>query len=297
MQVIQDIRFSNYSQWVAIVSSKGTCHIYVISPFGGESGLAQTFHADGPTLAPMLSLPWWHGSSYTKSRHSFPAPPPAAVTVSVVSRIRTGNSGWLRNVSSAASSAAGTTSTAYGAVSAVFHCSVSSDLERNGLKGNALEHLLVYSPSGHLIQYEMVPSVGAERNETALKTGSGSMVHAQEDELGVKSEPVQWWDVCRRVDWPEREDCITGITFGRTNASGMGLDSSVSEDNSSSSSRKAPVKLQERSHLYLSNAEVQMNYGRVPIWQRSKVTINTANVLCKLFFLLLRMLITFVPTL
>ncbi|GMH13180.1 hypothetical protein Nepgr_015021 [Nepenthes gracilis] len=32
--VIQDICFSHYSQWVAIVSSKGTLHIYVLSPYG-----------------------------------------------------------------------------------------------------------------------------------------------------------------------------------------------------------------------------------------------------------------------
>ncbi|KAL8171266.1 hypothetical protein V2J09_023070 [Rumex salicifolius] len=272
--VIQDICFSRFSQWVSIVTSKGTCHVFVLSPFGGECGMqVQNYHADGPILAPPPSLPWWFASSFAKNQYSFSVPPPAPVTLSVVSRIRTGNSGWLNTVSSAASSAAGIASMTLDAVSAVFHCSTSSDIGRNGAKVNALEHLLVYSPSGHLIQYELVPSVGAELNQTSSRTGSGSGIHSQDEELRVKSEIVQWWDVCRRAEWPEREEHI-----GSKVCSGMGLDISDSDDSDIVGGGKGPSKLQERSHWYISNAEVQMSCGRDPVWQRSKIYFYTMSL-------------------
>ncbi|GAB4855496.1 hypothetical protein Ancab_024114 [Ancistrocladus abbreviatus] len=273
--VIQDICFSHYSQWVAIVSSKGTCHIYVLSPFGGESGLQVNSFGDGPPLSLSLSLPWWSTSSATRNEQPFLTPPPAPVTLSVVSRIRTGNSGWLNTVSNAASSAAGMVSMPSGAVSAVFHSSIPHDSQRGGSKMASLEKLLVYSPSGHLIQYELLPSVGGELTGTS-RTGSGSLAPMQDEELRVKSEPVQWWDVCRRADWPEREECITGLTLGG-NSTGIIMDASDCEDNCTSGMEE--VKHPEQPHWYLSNAEVQMSYWRIPIWQNSKMHFCTMSIL------------------
>lgn len=274
--VIQGICFSQFSQWVSIVSSKGTCHIYVLSPFGGESGLQlQNSHVDGPNLVPVLSLPWWSSSSYTINQQSFGAPPPPPVTLSVVSRIRTGNSGWLNTVSSAASSAAGMTSTPSSAVSAVFHCSMPNGLQPGHLKTNALEHLLVYSPSGHVIQYELIPSMGLETTDTASRTGSGSLVPIQDEELRVKAEPVQWWDVCRRADWPEREECVKGITFGSKDSAGTIMETSDCENNDNVRKDEEP---HEGSALYLSKAEVQMDYGRIPTWHNSKIHFFAMNL-------------------
>ncbi|CAO2832682.1 unnamed protein product [Amaranthus hypochondriacus] len=271
--VIQDICFSQYSQWVAIISSKGTCHIFVLSPFGGECGLqVQNSHIDGPTLVPVLSLPWWSTSSYTISQQSLSAPPPPPATLSVVSRIRTGNSGWLNTVSSAASSAAGIGSVQPSAISAVFHLSMHSPLCPG--RTNSLEHLLVYSPSGHLIQYGLFPSIGVETGNTASKPGTGSLVQIQDEDLRVKSEAIHWWDVCRRADWPEREECIKGIAFGQKDLSAMALKVSDSEDNDNVGKEQ---DLSEQSTLYLSNAEVQMNHGRIQTWQNSKIHFFAMN--------------------
>lgn len=261
--MIQDICFSHYSQWIAIISTRGTCHVFVLSPFGGETGLqVQNSHVDGPTLLPVQSFPWWSTPYFRINQQPFSSPPPPSVTVSVVSRIKS-NSGWLNTVSNAASSAAGKIHIPSGAVAAVFHSSVAYDL-----KVNALEHLLVYAPSGHVIQYKLLPSVGEEPSETASRTGSGSSVQMQDEELRVKVEPVQWWDVCRRTDWPEREECISGITVSKQESLEMVMDAS---DLQHGDSYKEFVKPHERSHLYLSNAEVQISSGRVPLWQMSKV--------------------------
>lgn len=271
VQVIQDICFSQYSQWIAIISTRGTCHIFAMSPFGGETVLQiQNSHVDGPTLLPVQSFPWWSTPYFMINQQPFSSPPPPPVTLSVVSRIKS-NSGWLNTVSNAASSAAGKSPVPSGAIAAVLHSCVPYDL-----KVNALEHLLVYAPSGHVIQYKLLPSVGGEPSETASRTGSGSSVQMQDEELRVKVEPVQWWDVCRRTDWPEREECISGITVSKKEPLEIVMDTSDLQDGDTDC--KELVKPHERSHLYLSNAEVQINSGRIPLWQKSKVCFTFSQL-------------------
>ncbi|XP_043721573.1 autophagy-related protein 18h-like isoform X2 [Telopea speciosissima] len=282
--VIQDICFSHYSQWIAIISSRGTCHIFVLSPFGGDTGLqTQGLHNDGPILSPGLSLPWWSASSCTMNQQAFPPPPP--VTLSVVSRIKDGNSGWLNTVSNAAASATGKVFVPSGAVAAVFHNSVSRSSQNSSSK--TLEHLLVYTPSGHLIQHELLPSLGIEPNDSGARTGSGSFVQVHDEELKVRVEPVQWWDVCRRSDWPEREVHISQIAHDRQEAAQIVMDNSTEDDidmnyvvdSNNSTGVKDLVKPCERPHWYLSNAEVQICTGRIAIWQKSKISFHMMSPL------------------
>ncbi|CAL5400628.1 unnamed protein product [Camellia sinensis] len=267
--VIQDICFSQYSQWVAIVSSRGTCHIFVLSPFGGETGLQiQNSHVDGPSLVPVLSHPWWFSSSLMINQKSCPSPP-QPITLSVVSRIRLGTFGWLNTVSNAASSAAGKAALPSGGVAAIFHSSVHPHMRPALSNVNALEHLLVYTPSGNVIQYELLPSVGGEQGESPSRTRTGSLVQMQEEELRVKFEPVKWWDVCRRLDWSEREESIYGIATGGQESAAMVMDTLDYQDNDTV--EKDLVKRHEHARWYLSNAEVQIRSRRIPIWQMSKI--------------------------
>ncbi|KAF5946188.1 hypothetical protein HYC85_016416 [Camellia sinensis] len=267
--VIQDICFSQYSQWVAIVSSRGTCHIFVLSPFGGETGLQiQNSHVDGPSLVPVLSHPWWFSSSLMINQKSCPSPP-QPITLSVVSRIRLGTFGWLNTVSNAASSAAGKAALPSGGVAAIFHSSVHPHMRPALSNVNALEHLLVYTPSGNVIQYELLPSVGGEQGESPSRTRTGSLVQMPEEELRVKFEPVKWWDVCRRLDWSEREESIYGIATGGQESAAMVMDTLAYQDNDTV--EKDLVKRHEHARWYLSNAEVQIRSRRIPIWQMSKI--------------------------
>ncbi|XP_024992946.1 autophagy-related protein 18h-like isoform X1 [Cynara cardunculus var. scolymus] len=260
--VIQDICFSQYSQWVAVVSSRGTCHIFVLSPSGGETSLQLQ---NSKMSSPMLSA-WWSTSSFMIKR-SFLPPAPAAITLSAVSRIKN-NFGWLNTVTSAASLASGNVSVPPGVIAATFQSSVCHNLEPTVLNSSALEHLLVYSPSGHIIQYQLLPSLGAEQGESSLRSGMASQAQMHDENLQVKVEPIQWWDVCRRADWPEREECIGGVTH-RHNAAETLMNNSDDEDISLAG--KDFSKPHEQSHWYLSNAEVQMRSGRVPIWQKPKM--------------------------
>ncbi|RWR76612.1 autophagy-related protein 18h-like protein isoform X1 [Cinnamomum micranthum f. kanehirae] len=280
--VIQDICFSHYSQWVAIVSSRGTCHIFVLFPFGGDVGLhTQSAYRDGPSLLPSLSLPWWSTSSFMTNQQ--PRPPPPPVTLSVVSRIKNGNLGWLNTVSNAAASATGKVSAPSGAVAAVFHNSIYKNLQPIQLKCNALEHLIVYSPSGHLIQHDLLPSSGIESCDDSFRSGLSQSAPVQDEELRVRAEPIQWWDVCRRSNWPEREESFSGMTFDGFETAEVVMDTSDCEDNDTmySASYKNTleenhvVKTHEKTHWYLSNAEVQISSGRIPIWQKSKICVYT----------------------
>ncbi|KAG4919804.1 hypothetical protein JHK85_058085 [Glycine max] len=268
--VIQDICFSHYSQWVAIISSKGTCHIFVLAPFGGETVLKMHDQdTDGPALLPIFPLPWWFTPHFPVNQQQLCLTPPPPVVLSVVSRIKNSSAGWLNTVSNAASSAAGKVSIPSGAVSAVFHSSIPHDSHNSYLKNHAMEHLLVYTPSGHLIQYKLLPPLAAESSETVSRTALVPSAQIQEEDLRVKVEPVQWWDVCRRYDWPEKEVCILGNTVGGLEAAEMILDSSDYEDNNSVRNNNS-IKLNKQCHF--SNTEVHISSGRIPIWQESEVS-------------------------
>ncbi|KAG9457502.1 hypothetical protein H6P81_002010 [Aristolochia fimbriata] len=277
--VIQDICFSHYSQWVAIVSSRGTCHLFVLSPFGGDvSFQTQRFQTEGFILSPSLSLPWWSTSSCTISQKF--TPPPVPVSLSVVSRIKNSTTGWLNTVSSAAASASGKVPIPSGALAATFHNSFYQNPQQVHFKTNSLEHLLVYSPFGYVVQYELLPSLGLESYDTSSRAVLGPM---QDDELRVNAEPIQSWSVCRRLNWPERDAGLSGFSLGRSNSEDVVMEISDSEDNdakyprsfSDTASVKDFVKANERPHWYLSNAEVQISSGQMPIWQKSKISFFT----------------------
>ena len=128
---------------------------------------------------------------------------------------------------------------------------------------------MVYTPCGHVVQYKLLSSVGGEPSEIASRNGPASSVHMQDEELRVNVESIQWWDVCRRADWPEREECISGITRRGQETKETVMDTSDGEDDGIAHSQL--VMSHEPSHWYLSNAEVQMSFWRIQLWQKSKV--------------------------
>ncbi|KAI3760072.1 hypothetical protein L1987_50462 [Smallanthus sonchifolius] len=262
--VIQDISFSCYCQWISIVSSKGTCHVFALSPFGGDVGYrAHRSHARA--VNPVQSLPWWSTPSFVIDEQPFP--PPLPLTLSVVGRIKNNNSGFLNSVSNTAF--LGKTNIPSGAVASVFHNSTTYCNQDISKKVNSLEYLLVYTPSGYVIQYELLPSVMIQHIDVGSRTQFASNQPSQDDELGVIFEPHQWWQVSRRLDSPEREECISATSIYNVWGGGQKL---VKNDS---------VKQNDRAHWFLSNAEVQINSGRLPLWQNTKIrfcVMKSANV-------------------
>ncbi|KAL5155018.1 Autophagy-related protein 18g [Glycine soja] len=279
--MIQDICFSNFSQWIAIVSSKGTCHLFVLSPFGGDTGF-QIISSQGeePSLLPVVSLPWWYTPASIPYQQSLP--PPAPAVLSVASRIKYSSFGWLNTVHNSSTNVTEKVFVPSGAIAAIFHNSLSHSQQPVNSKAKPLEHILVYTPSGHVVQHELMPSVGLGTTDSGLRNQSTSVLHMQEDEFRVKVEPIQWWDVCRRSEWPERGDSccstfdrqggIEGVQEKISYSDVHGLDFVGSRDETGEKMVKSSSEnMQDRFHWYLSNAEVQGNFGRLPIWQKSKI--------------------------
>lgn len=130
-----------------------------------------------------------------------------------------------------------------------------------------------------VIQHELLPSSGSEFSGSSPRVGSGPNSQLQDDEMHVTAEPIQWWDVCRRTNWPERDENIANIVLYNQRNYMMAMDASDCEDSEHSDSTpsndgisgKETMRVRERSSWYLSNAEVQINSWRIPIWQKSKV--------------------------
>ncbi|XP_047979993.1 autophagy-related protein 18g-like [Salvia hispanica] len=273
--VIQDICFSHYSQWIAIVSARGTCHIFVLSPFGGDEGF-HTLHKPGQGTSLFLAStrPWWFTSSFTVNEKPSLSPPPC--TLSVITRIKCSDTGLINSVSNVAASMVGKLWVPSGAVAAIFHNSNSIGSLDVKSTGTSLEHLLVYTPSGFVVQHEFLSSMGPELIGSRTESLSAPQTNPQNEDLRVKVEPIQWWDVCRRLDNMEREECISGSIFDGLDDAEIDEDSKmVFRENASAGDKKLAksdsLKSLDRSHWYLSNAEVQINSGRIPIWQKSKM--------------------------
>ncbi|XP_042061980.1 autophagy-related protein 18g-like [Salvia splendens] len=273
--VIQDICFSHYSQWIAIVSARGTCHIFVLSPFGGDEGF-HTLHKPGQGTSLFLAStrPWWFTSSFTVNEKPSLSPPPC--TLSVITRIKCSDTGLINSVSNVAASMVGKLWVPSGAVAAIFHNSNSIGSLEVKSTGTSLEHLLVYTPSGFVVQHEFLSSMGPELIGSTTESLSAPQTNPQNEDLRVKVEPIQWWDVCRRLDNMEREECISGSIFDGLDDAEIDEDSKmVFRENASAGDKKLAksdsLKSLDRSHWYLSNAEVQINSGRIPIWQKSKM--------------------------
>lgn len=205
--------------------------------------------------------------------------PPPPCTLSPVSRIKCSDSGLLNSVSNVAASMVGKIWGPSGAAAAIFHNSNSAGSVDVHLSATSLENILVYSPSGFLIQYEIQSSMGLELIESRTVSWSAPQVNPQNGELKVKVEPIQWWEVRRRLDNQEREECISRNIIDGQNDPEIDGNSKMSRRENVSTGEKKLVKSDslessERSHWYLSNAEVQTN-SRLPLWQMSKVFLLT----------------------
>lgn len=229
--------------------------MFALSPFGGDAGY-RAHRYRRQAVNPVQSLPWWSTPSFVVDEQ--PSPPPLPLTLSVVGRIKNNNSGFLNSVSNNAS-LLGKTYIPSGAVASVFHNSTTHRNHDNSKKVNSLEYLLVYTPSGYAIQYELLPSVGIQHVDVGSRAQPTSYQPGQDEDLGVIFEPRQWWQVSRRLDSPEREECICATSIYNICVGGQKL---VKNDS---------VKQNDRAHWFLSNAEVQINSGRLPLWQNTKV--------------------------
>ncbi|KAJ1433021.1 Breast carcinoma amplified sequence 3 [Sesbania bispinosa] len=125
-------------------------------------------------------------------------------------------------------------------------------------KANPWNIYWVYTPSGHVVQHELLPSVGSETSDSGSRNQSTSLL-------------------CRRMNSESKLKLFNGGTYVEgQNGQKEGIHAAIPLINKEmvKSSSGDP---QERFQRYLSNAEVQVNFGRLPIWQKSKICFYTVS--------------------
>ncbi|XP_021758792.1 autophagy-related protein 18f-like [Chenopodium quinoa] len=265
--VIQDITFSDDSRWIMISSSRGTNHLFAISPFGGTVDLqfADTnVESNGFSVASSTVVPWQPQPAglMLNQNNLFASGPP--ITLSVVSRIRNGNNGWKGTVNGAAAVATGKNSSLSGAVAAAFHLCRGNDMHLNEFAMKSKYHMLVFSPSGSLIQYALrVPLA-----QDALAAVSGvnfAYGSAPGNDSKLMVEPTQKWNICQKRR--EREE-----NFDIYGENGISESSKIhSEGTRNEYGTRSKLSVEERNQLYISEAELQMHDQQVPLWAKSQI--------------------------
>ncbi|KAJ7522205.1 hypothetical protein O6H91_18G001300 [Diphasiastrum complanatum] len=265
--VIQDIAFSIDSHWIAVSSSRGTSHLFAISPFGGvvcPRTHMTSLSVDGSSGLPFPTpaFPWWHETGPLRAAQQVLPPPPPAMTLSVMARIKNGLGGWRGAVHGDGNTGAG------GAVAAGFHdgSGMNSD---NSLTGIWKERLWVLSASGHLVRYSLRPSTWTEGGYSSNGMNSeSSSSPGQSQDLRLIVEPSEKWHVCRGLNWVEREERLECFACEPSQhekdscaAVGAGLVG------------QRPVKdAEELRCWYMSNAEVHINQSQpYPLWAQPNV--------------------------
>ncbi|GFZ07458.1 autophagy 18 F-like protein [Actinidia rufa] len=277
--VIQDISFSDDSNWIMISSSRGTSHLFAISPSGGsvtfqspDACFTGKNSGSGVMTKPAVRWPPNSGPQMLYQQNFCASGPP--VTLSVVSRIRSGNNGWRSTVSGAAAAATGRTNSLSGAIASAFHNCKGNDLHAGTSSLKALYHLLVFSPSGCVIQYALRASPGLE--SAAVVAGLGSYNSAPENDARLVVEAIQKWNICQKQNRREREENID--IYGENGNSDRSkiFPEGIEKENCGypevrGSIAKPKISPEERYHLFISEAELQMHEARIPLWAKPEI--------------------------
>ncbi|XP_068668879.1 autophagy-related protein 18f-like isoform X2 [Aristolochia californica] len=276
--VIQDISFSDDSQWIMISSSRGTSHLFALSSSGGTfpiGGPCFAYSSNGWSSYNNQSVRWPPNSASSKANNQNFCPVPPPVTLSVVSRIKNGSNGWRGTVTGAAAAATGRVSALPGAIASAFHYCKCNEMYSENASMRVKPHLLVFSPSGSIIQYILRLSSGLRSGADSSGLGTASYGSTHDDDVRLVVEAVQKWDVCQRKSRREREDNVDiygehGVgDIGKLFLKGNRKGTSVHPTNSGSiTSSKQCVE--EKHHLYISEVELQMHPARVSLWEKSE---------------------------
>ncbi|CAM0883285.1 unnamed protein product [Alopecurus aequalis] len=277
--VIKDISFSDDSEWILISSSRGTSHFFAISPYSGstsfhysDSNLAENNYVVDSSVkhAAHWSQNGTSSLSLNQKMLSVSGPP---VALSVVSRIRNGSNLLKGAVHGAAAFATGVSSPISGAIASTFHnCKGAGHSDGGPL--SMKYYLLVFSPSGSIIQYVLHHSA---EQDSVIDFPSDAVSYGSQRETDTKFviEALQKWDVCQkrnRRDTAE-SNLYNDYDSGENNKLFQKV---VRKGNSIYPSNSAAVErlklsADEKHNYYISESELQTHVVQIPVWSRSGV--------------------------
>ncbi|KAL8506124.1 hypothetical protein ACS0TY_017114 [Phlomoides rotata] len=259
--VIQDISISRDSQWIMINTAKGTGHLFAISPSGGSVSLPSTGSLSAERHSGSSFMATQSSGLQVLTQQSICASGPP-VALSPVSRIRNGSNGWKNTVSGAAAVAIGRSSPLSGATASVFHYCKGNDTngDMSSMKKNY--YLLAFSPSGWMIQHGLRFS----DSTTALPGESADLI----------VEAIQKWNICQKHSRKDRGDSIDmyGENVNSDSSKVYPERMNCADDAISDVfgiTKKEKITNEEKHHMYISEAELQMHQNKNPLWARYEI--------------------------
>ncbi|KAH9331645.1 hypothetical protein KI387_003753, partial [Taxus chinensis] len=286
--VIQDISFSDDSHSVAVSSSRGTSHLFSISPFSvvvapHNHGSVLVDSSVGPPIVQgFSSMCPWSSSRLLKGNQQPLLPHPT--TLSAVCKIRNGNDGWCSTISNAAATARGKLNVSPGAVAAVFHNGGNQCLESQLGNSEIRNQLWGFSPPGHVVQYTFHPNAAVDAvnysNNPEVSAGSSGTRQTED----TRYEELQRWDVGRKSNMGEREDDVyelsraEGKKEGTASWAGYKNGGIVAQSGGSEQLVKTDIITEEKHCWYLSNAEVFTHQEGPVIWAKPEIYFHKIMV-------------------
>lgn len=276
-----------------ISSSRGTSHLFAIPPLDGsiefQSPEANCTATDnGLDLVTNSTVRWPPKLGVKMPNQQSISATGSPVMISAVSRIRNGNNGWRGAVSGAASAATGRTGSLSGAIASTFHNCKGNSVCANTGSLKAKPRLLVFSPSGCMIQYELRILTGMD-SVTVGPRLSTPYEASPESDARLVVEAIQKWNICQKQNRREREENIdiygeNGISdSSKIYREGIKKGNSVYPEDRCAFT-KAKIGPEEKHHLYIAEAELQMHQALFPVWGRPQVLSCSAGNISRHFF-------------
>ncbi|XP_071692181.1 autophagy-related protein 18f-like [Rutidosis leptorrhynchoides] len=257
--VIQDISFSVDSRWITISSSRGTNHLFAISPSGGPVNI----------ISDEESLTNNQGCNYDYN----PANKPP-ITLSAISRIRSGNSGWKNVVTGpAVAAASGRMNTYSGVIASTFHKCKGNNTGTDLGSRNSKYHMLVFSSSGSVVQYAL-------RVSSEVDTVYDSPPH---HEIRLTVEPIQKWNICNKQNKRDREDNVdiygeNGHTVNRKVFPERIENVNIDYFDGTSKVKRDNASLEESNHVYISEVELHTHQSHISLWARAQINFQSLTL-------------------
>ena len=255
-----------------ISSSRGTSHLFSISPYSGSTRFRYSDNnpAENDYIVDSSVNHTGHRSQNSATSLSlsqktlFVSGPP--VTLSVVSRIRNGSNMFKGAVHGAAAFATGASSPISGAIASTFHNCKGGDINSDG-SSRMKYYLLVFSPSGSIIQYVL--------HLSAEQTSPISYGPERETDTKFVIEALQKWDVCYKRNRRDSAESFAYSDFenGESNKlflKAMRKGTSVYPFDCSAVERQK-LSADENRNFYISQSELQTHVVQTPLWSRSGV--------------------------
>ncbi|KAI4390106.1 hypothetical protein MLD38_002254 [Melastoma candidum] len=278
--VIQDISFSDDCSWIMVSSTRGTSHLFALTPPEGTS----VFHSADISLSGQAGGMGYPVKSVARCPPNIDLGLPIQasfsangnpVTLSAISRIRNGTNGWKGTVSGAAAAATGRLSSLSGAIASSFHDCKGSNAFTDRSSEKAKHHLLVFSHSGSMIQYALQIPTGLD-SVTAVAGGGNGHDSTVDCDGRLVVEAIQKWNICQKQNRRDREDSLDiygengnsdnkkiyteGMTIGYNNLPGT-----------AQKGTKMSTNNVDKHPLYISEVELQMHQAKLPLWGNSGI--------------------------